>query len=252
MRTSWARGVFSALVALAAFAGLLVVSRPLAESVDLSRLSREQSASEQPAAAPAASPPAPVNWLGRIKAQLKRRLPHLPESDRSHLAQVIVDEAKLAELDPLMVLAIIAVESGFNSDATSERGALGLMQLKPETFAHEAERSGLDEDPNDPDSNIRAGVRYYRRLFRAFNRSHELALMAYNAGPARIREYLDSGEVPERFWIYPQRVRSELKRMKGDGTLQSHPTPVPVPPAQAPTVAEPPALSGKAPLAVSR
>ena len=250
MTTSWARGVFSAIVAVAAFGALLVVSRPLAESVDLSRLAHEQSASD-PTAAPAA-PPVQVNWLGRIKAQLKRRVPQLPEADRSHLAQVIVEEAKLAELDPLMVLAIIAVESGFNSDATSERGALGLMQLKPETFAHEAERSGLDEDPSDPDSNIRAGVRYYRRLFRAFNRSHELALMAYNAGPARIREYLESGEVPERFWIYPQRVRSELKRMKGDASLQSHPTPAPVPPPPAPTVAEPPALSGAAPLAVSR
>jgi soluble lytic murein transglycosylase-like protein len=239
-------------VALAAFGALLVISRPLAESVDLSRLAHEQSASD-PAAAPAASQPAPINWLGRIKAQLRRRLPHLPESDRSHLAQVIVEEARLAELDPLMVLAIIAVESGFNSDATSERGALGYMQLKPETFAHEAERSGLDEDPSDPDSNIRAGVRYYRRLFRAFNRSHELALMAYNAGPARIRDYLDSGEVPARFWIYPKRVRTELKRMKGgDGSLQSHPTPAPVVAAQAPTVAEPPALSGKAPMAVSR
>ncbi len=250
MRRSWARGILSAIVGLAAFGALLVVSRPLAESVDLSRLAREQSASD-PAPAPAAQPP-PVNWIGRIKAQLRRRLPHLPEADRTHLAQVIVEESKLAELDPLMVLAIIAVESGFNSDATSERGALGYMQLKPETFAHEAERSGLDEDPNDPDSNIRAGVRYYRRLFRAFNRSHELALMAYNAGPARIREYLESGGVPDRFWIYPKRIRKELKRMKGDTSLQSRPTPAPIPPAQAPTVAEPPALSGKAAMAVSR
>lgn len=250
MRRSWARGIFSAIVGLAAFGALLAFSRPLAESVDLSRLAREQSASD-PTPAPVAQPAA-INWIGRIKSQLRRRLPHLPEADRSHLAQVIVEEAKLAELDPLMVLAIIAVESGFNSDATSERGALGYMQLKPETFALEAERSGLDEDPNDPDSNIRAGVRYYRRLFRAFNRSHELALMAYNAGPARIREYLESGHVPDRFWIYPKRIRTELKRMKGDASLQTRPTPAPVPPAQAPTVPEPPALSGKAPMAVSR
>ena len=89
------------------------------------------------------------------------------------------------------------------------------MQLRPSTLRHEAERSQLDgEDPNDPVLNVRAGVRYFRRLVRAFG-STDLALMAYNAGPNRILRYLEEdGEVPDRFLVYPKKVAGELKRLE--------------------------------------
>jgi soluble lytic murein transglycosylase-like protein len=130
------------------------------------------------------------------------------------LTAAILEEAELAGLDPLFVLAVIEVESGYDPAALSGRGAQGLMQLRPATLRGEAARSGLvGDDPNDPVFNVMAGVRYYHRLLRTF-KSHDLALMAYNAGPNRISGYLRAGEVPERFHVYPRRVHSEFERLR--------------------------------------
>ncbi len=149
-----------------------------------------------------------------VLAQLRARATGLDARTRVRLAEVIVEEAERARLDPLLVLAIIEVESGWDLDAESQRGALGLMQLRPTTLIGEATRSGLfGADLTDPALNVRAGVRYFRRLHDAFRRA-ETALMAYNAGPARIRGYLRAGEVPERFRAYPRRVRDEVVRLR--------------------------------------
>jgi soluble lytic murein transglycosylase-like protein len=88
------------------------------------------------------------------------------------------------------------------------------MQLREPTMRRELARSGLAlEDPHDPVANVQAGVRYLRRLLDAFGRE-EVALMAYNAGPNRILGYLRDGEVPERFLVYPRRVKAELRRLR--------------------------------------
>jgi soluble lytic murein transglycosylase-like protein len=112
------------------------------------------------------------------------------------------------------VLALIQVESSFDPGAASHRGARGLMQLRPSTMQREAERSGIEfEDPHDPVANVQAGVRYLRRLLDAFGRE-EIALMAYNAGPNRILGYIREGEIPERFHVYPRRVKKELRKLR--------------------------------------
>jgi hypothetical protein len=153
-------------------------------------------------------------WLAALDKVLAKRMPSLPADDRTRLARVIYDEAKSASLDPVLILAVIAVESGFDRVAQSERGARGLMQLRPATLRREAERSQLDGDLDDPVLNVRAGVRYYTRLIRAFG-STDLALMAYNAGPNRILKYLEEKEgIPERFRVYPRRVKTELARLR--------------------------------------
>jgi hypothetical protein len=159
--------------------------------------------------------PERLEGLRRLETMLADRMPGLPESDRTRLADVIYEEARAASLDPFFVLAVIAVESGFDHEAESERGARGLMQLRPSTLRGEAARSRLEgADPDDPVLNVRAGVRYLRRLVRAFG-STDLALMAYNAGPNRILRYLqEEGAVPERFLVYPQKVNGELRRLK--------------------------------------
>jgi soluble lytic murein transglycosylase-like protein len=156
-----------------------------------------------------------LRWLPTLEKTLQEKMPALPESDRTRLADVIYEEAKAASLDPLFVLAVIAVESGYDHGAESEAGARGLMQLRPETLRTEAARSRLEgRDLDDPILNVRAGVRYFRRLVQAFG-STDLALMAYNAGPNRILRYLeDEGAVPERFLVYPKKVAGELSRLK--------------------------------------
>ena len=93
-------------------------------------------------------------------------------------------------IDYELLQALIATESGFNSSAVSPKGAIGLMQLMPDT----ARRYGVDTDRHgplerkltDPRTNIRAGVRYLRDLINMFPGELELALAAYNAGEGAV------------------------------------------------------------------
>jgi soluble lytic murein transglycosylase-like protein len=158
--------------------------------------------------------PGPAGLVERVDAQLEARLPQLEALDRGDLAWTIIAEAEAARIDPLLVLALIEVESAYDPGALSARGARGLMQLREQTMRRELERSGFAfEDPHDPVANVRAGVRYLRRLLDAFGRE-EVALMAYNAGPNRILGYLREGEIPPRFHAYPRRVRTEVRRLR--------------------------------------
>jgi len=143
-------------------------------------------------------------------------MPEVGAPERLRLADAILEESVAAALDPFLVLAVIAVESGFDPDARSSRGALGLMQLRPATLEREALRSRLSGDgPGDPILNVRAGVRYFRRLTAAFGDT-DLALIAYNAGPNRLLRYLrEEGQPPEHLRVYPRRVRAELRRLQG-------------------------------------
>lgn len=84
--------------------------------------------------------------------------------------------------------AVIAQESGFNSNAVSKAGAAGMMQIMPAT----ARSLGLS-NPFDPIANLRAGARYLRQQLDRFGR-YDLALAAYNAGPER--RSLQRGAVP--------------------------------------------------------
>jgi soluble lytic murein transglycosylase-like protein len=149
-----------------------------------------------------------------IHAQVAARMSRQDPSLRSRVASAVLAEARRAGLDPLLVLALIHVESSFNPVATSSAGAVGLMQLLEPTMRRELERSRLPPaDPRDPVANVQAGVRYLRRLVDAFG-DMDVALMAYNAGPNRIRGHRRQGGIPERFHVYPQKVRKELERLR--------------------------------------
>ena len=83
------------------------------------------------------------------------------------------------DLDPLLVMAVIKVESDFDPQAISSVGAVGLMQLMPKTARWLSE----DLDPTVPEQNIRLGVMYLGYLLEEFGGDLEKALMAYNVGP---------------------------------------------------------------------
>jgi soluble lytic murein transglycosylase-like protein len=180
-----------------AFGATMLVPRPLADGL------------------PPLAEPGPPGWVERVDARLALRIPELVEGDRRRLARTLVGDSEAARIDPLLVLALIEIESAYDPAAISERGARGLMQLRLPTLRREAERSGLDGwDPHDPVVNVQAGIRYLRRLLDAFGRE-ELALMAYNAGPNRILGYIRAGEIPERFHAYPRKVMAEARRLRG-------------------------------------
>ena len=87
-------------------------------------------------------------------------------------------------LDSNLVKAVIHAESAFNSEAVSPKGAMGLMQLMPDTS-----RDMGVIDPFDPSQNIEGGVRYLRLLMDRFDNNLEFALAAYNAGPEKVSKY---------------------------------------------------------------
>jgi len=156
----------------------------------------------------------------KIDAVLARRAPELGLTLRRQLGAAIAEEARRAGFDPLLVLAIIDVESDFDEEAVSARGARGLMQIKPSTLHFLAQRQGLkltpDEVAADPALCVRLGIRYLRQLHQSFG-DLDMALIAYNAGPARLRKAMKDGEV-EVFRRYARLVRRDFRRLReGEG-----------------------------------
>ncbi|MGH3031262.1 MAG: lytic transglycosylase domain-containing protein [Gaiellaceae bacterium] len=100
------------------------------------------------------------------------------------------------DLDPALLAAVIYRESKFDPDARSSEGALGLMQLLPDTAEGIALNTGGSRfrvaDLLDPEINVRYGSFYLRRLIRKYE-DERLALAAYNAGQANVDEWLAAG-----------------------------------------------------------
>jgi soluble lytic murein transglycosylase len=174
---------------------------------------------------PAPLPVAPVATVAEpashdaalIDAVLAKRAPDLGLTLRRQLGQAIAEEAKRTGYDPLMILALIDVESDFEEEAISMKGARGLMQIKPSTLHFLAGKEGLrlsrEEVAADPALCVRLGIRYLRNLQERFGGDLELALMAYNAGPTRIRKALKEGEL-EAFRRYPRLVKRDFRRFR--------------------------------------
>jgi len=120
-----------------------------------------------------------------------QRLTAHPNAQRFDV--LIARYAKANELDTALVKAIVAAESGYEPTAVSAKGALGLMQVIPDTAA----RYGVAEDKKqtiaqklfDPATNLRIGTRYLRDLLRLFEDDLQLALAAYNAGEGAVQRY---------------------------------------------------------------
>ncbi len=87
-------------------------------------------------------------------------------------------------VDGLLLAAIVEVESHFNPQVVSHRGAVGLMQVMPRTAGPDSQTRLLE-----PEFNLDAGARYLRRLLKRYEGDLALALAAYNAGPGNVRRY---------------------------------------------------------------
>jgi soluble lytic murein transglycosylase-like protein len=161
--------------------------------------------------------PANAMTQPQLEALLVRVAPSLPADIRVKLAEAVLAESSRAGYDPLFILALVSVESRFRLKVASERGAYGLVQLKPSTFAwisaREPDLGGEDLDvADDPVVDVRLAIRYFRWIERRF-RTRDEALMAYNAGPKRIKQYRGRlKDIPDTYKEYPRRIKREHAR----------------------------------------
>ena len=114
---------------------------------------------------------------------------------------IVRGHAEQYDLDAALLAAVIYRESEFDADARSSSGAIGLMQLLPDTAEGIAQLTGgsgfVVDDLSDPEINVRYGSFYLRRLLRKYE-DERLALAAYNAGQANVDEWIAEGreEIP--------------------------------------------------------
>ncbi|OYV24496.1 MAG: hypothetical protein B7W99_01995 [Rhodospirillales bacterium 20-58-10] len=128
----------------------------------------------------------------------------------TELVDALIDAAsRRFSIPALWIRSVMQVESGGNAQALSPKGAIGLMQIMPETYAALRQELGLGADPYQPRNNIMAGVAYLREMLDLYGQSGFLA--AYNAGPARYDEHLATGEpLPKETQLYLSRLAPML------------------------------------------
>jgi len=109
--------------------------------------------------------------------------------------EAIYQNANNFAIDPLLIAAIIRVESKFDANAQSARGARGLMQIMPETGAWVAAKIGIENYNDvmllDPEINIKIGTWYLANLSQEFDHDLIIVLAAYNGGRGNVRKWLE-------------------------------------------------------------
>jgi len=123
-------------------------------------------------------------WFQRVRYPLKYE-------------QIVRGHARNYQLDPALLAAVIYQESKFHSDAKSDSGAIGLMQLQPDTAKGIATRTGGSRfqisDLYNPEINVRYGSWYLRHLLDKYD-DEKTALAAYNAGQRNVDEWRAEGK----------------------------------------------------------
>jgi len=170
-----------------------------------------------------------VVMVGAIPVPTKSDFDGRPRYDTQEIRRAIAFYATRYRLDPALMRAVIKTESDFRPDAVSRRGAVGLMQLTPETAA--TLRVG---NLHDPIQNIGGGAKQLRHLLNLYDGDLRLTLAAYNAGVHRVK----GGRIPRiretRRYVrkvlkYYERYRSRgVKSTSLDHSAKSSPVSLPV------------------------
>ena len=122
--------------------------------------------------------------------------------------QNIINQAKSMGVEPAIVLSIAKTESGFRQDIKSAGGHIGVFQLSPATAKN------MGYNPYDLDDNIKAGITYYKSMYKMFG-SMELAVAAYNSGPVAIQR--NNNTIPHHSKHFVHRIMNDYKQYKSAG-----------------------------------
>ena len=147
--------------------------------------------------------PQPAPLVVAIAEHIARYETGLLRHEVDTLAQTIVDEANRHQMDPMLVVAVMTVESRYHNFAVSPKGAMGLMQVMPKTGEEIAARLGISwvgpQTLFDPVANVRVGVAYLKQLSDRYDHM-DTALAAYNWGPGHIDRRLRRGSpLPKKY-----------------------------------------------------
>jgi soluble lytic murein transglycosylase-like protein len=132
-----------------------------------------------------------TSWMTPPSIPIPNVIPPCDAIPDDDLKPLVEDAAKVRNLKPELIRAVIRRESASYPCAVSDKGALGLMQLMPEV----AQQFGAD--PLDPKQNVNAGAQYLKQLMTRYNGDLKLALAAYNAGPQRVDTDKKVPDIPE-------------------------------------------------------
>ncbi len=148
-------------------------------------------------------------------------VPNVPPSRSSETWPIdtyVSEAAYRFDIPASWIRAVIQVESGGDASAVSPKGAMGLMQLMPATYAAMRLRYGLGADPFQPHDNIIAGTAYLREMLDCYGKAGFLA--AYNAGPARYDAHLATGQpLPPETILYVARIMPMLAGVQSGSAM---------------------------------
>jgi soluble lytic murein transglycosylase-like protein len=149
-------------------------------------------------------------------------MPNAVMSTRNSFADFMSEASQLFGIPASWIRAVMQVESGGDVRSVSSKGAMGLMQIMPETWASLRIRYGLGADPFDAHDNILAGAAYLRELHDRYGEPGFLA--AYNAGPARYEAHLATGQpLPVETQNYVAILAPIVAGEHNDGTVAASP-----------------------------
>jgi soluble lytic murein transglycosylase len=115
--------------------------------------------------------------------------------------EIVNIKSEKYDIDPYLILAIIKNESKFDKNAKSTAGAKGLMQIVDSTADEVATELKLSEFESnhifDPETNIEIGTKYFAKILSEFDNNNLLAVAAYNAGPSKVKSWLDDEIISE-------------------------------------------------------
>ncbi len=150
-------------------------------------------------------------------------LESLPLQAQNNFKEFIKDTLALSvdyQIDPLWIISVMMVESGFELNVVSDKNAQGLMQIQPETAEHLLKLMGKPNSLSSfSNNNVDIGIFYLKKLYQNFRQNYEFATLAYNIGPNKLKKYIKNKKDLTNF-SYLVKVQECYKLIENNLLLQ--------------------------------